>query len=319
MDRFKRILVAASPGHLEPAMLRAAAELAETSRARLTILDVVEPVGRLRRFAMVRRGTVDAHSELVRQRSERLHRLMADTPVADGAEVKVLVGQPCIEVIRHVLEHDNDLVIVGGPSADGPGAPDCPNGVLQLLRKCPAAVWVMRPPQPGASRILALVDPDSDDPARDGLNGRVLALAASLAGGDHGELHVGHALERTGERAVRSSPHVRPSHEVADVLAASADAVHGERLGSLLERHDVAESGAEVHLVEGHAGEVLPELAHGLSTELIVMGTVARTGISGVIIGNLAETILRSVQCSVLAVKPDGFVAPVGPTPAMVA
>ena len=41
------------------------------------------------------------------------------------------------------------------------------------------------------------------------------------------------------------------------------------------------------------------------------MGTVSRTGIAGLIIGNTAETILRSVRCSVLAVKPEGFVSPV--------
>jgi nucleotide-binding universal stress UspA family protein len=43
------------------------------------------------------------------------------------------------------------------------------------------------------------------------------------------------------------------------------------------------------------------------------MGTVSRTGIRGLIIGNTAETILRSVRCSVLAVKPEGFVTPVTP------
>jgi nucleotide-binding universal stress UspA family protein len=37
------------------------------------------------------------------------------------------------------------------------------------------------------------------------------------------------------------------------------------------------------------------------------MGTISRTGFPGVTIGNTAETILQSVTCSVLAVKPDGF------------
>jgi nucleotide-binding universal stress UspA family protein len=41
------------------------------------------------------------------------------------------------------------------------------------------------------------------------------------------------------------------------------------------------------------------------------MGTVARTGIEGLLIGNIAETILRRVDSSVLAVKPHGFETPV--------
>ncbi len=43
----------------------------------------------------------------------------------------------------------------------------------------------------------------------------------------------------------------------------------------------------------------------------VVMGAVARTGIPGFIMGNTAETILNQIGCSVLAVKPPGFVTPV--------
>ena len=45
--------------------------------------------------------------------------------------------------------------------------------------------------------------------------------------------------------------------------------------------------------------------------ELLVMGTVARAGISGLITGNTAEKLLPQIPCSVLAVKPSGFKSPV--------
>ena len=41
------------------------------------------------------------------------------------------------------------------------------------------------------------------------------------------------------------------------------------------------------------------------------MGTVSRTGVTGFLIGNTAEKVLRQVDCSVLVVKPDKFVTPV--------
>lgn len=41
------------------------------------------------------------------------------------------------------------------------------------------------------------------------------------------------------------------------------------------------------------------------------MGSVARTGIPNFIMGNTAESILGQVKCSVLVVKPDGFISPV--------
>ena len=41
------------------------------------------------------------------------------------------------------------------------------------------------------------------------------------------------------------------------------------------------------------------------------MGTVGRTGVAGLVVGNTAETILEQLQCSILALKPPGFVSPV--------
>ena len=304
MDRFKNVLVAASPGRLELTALRTAVKLAETNGARLTLLDVVEPVARVRRLMPAGRRTVDGHAEQLRHRMERLRSLAESTRAGDGTEVKVVVGEPCTEVIRHVLEHNNDLVIVGGREVENWATPEFPSGVMQLLRKCPVPVWMMRPPRPDELRILALIDPDPDDPVRDGLNDLVLSLATSLASGEDGELHVGHAREPAIGSSLQSSPSA-PSEET--------DGVQHEQLGELVERHHLAETGASVHLVEGHAGEALSKLADRLRAGLIVMGTVARAGISGFIIGNTAETILQSVHCSVLAVKPEGFVSPVKP------
>ena len=45
--------------------------------------------------------------------------------------------------------------------------------------------------------------------------------------------------------------------------------------------------------------------------DVVVMGTVARTGIAGLVMGNTAERVLRRLRGSVLAVKPPGFQSPV--------
>lgn len=38
---------------------------------------------------------------------------------------------------------------------------------------------------------------------------------------------------------------------------------------------------------------------------------VARTGIPGFVMGNTADTILKQIDCAVLATKPPGFATPV--------
>jgi nucleotide-binding universal stress UspA family protein len=48
-----------------------------------------------------------------------------------------------------------------------------------------------------------------------------------------------------------------------------------------------------------------------LGVDVVVMGSVARSGIPGFLIGNKAEKILTTINCTVLTVKPDGFVSPI--------
>jgi len=311
VDRFKSILVSASPGHLQAETLRSAIRLAHTNHARLTVLDVAPPVPLMYRALHSQGRVVDVQSQLIRHRQESLRHLADNTRAGAETVVTVLEGEPFIEVIRHVLLHDNDLVIVGGEEVERTATPEFSSDVMHLLRKCPVPVWVMRPPRVRPSRILALVDPDPGDPVRDSLNGLVVELATSLSRREDAELHVGHAWELPGEAMLRSSPYAGLSDDVVDAMVAAAEGVHRDRLGALLDRYDVTSRAADVHLVAGSAGTVLPLLAERVSASVVVMGTVARTGIRGLIIGNTAETILRSVRCSVLAVKPPGFVTPV--------
>ena len=65
--------------------------------------------------------------------------------------------------------------------------------------------------------------------------------------------------------------------------------------------------------LEGDANDIIPRLAQKQKVDLVIMGTVARTGLPGFFMGNTAETILNQLNCSVLAIKPEGFVSPVKP------
>jgi nucleotide-binding universal stress UspA family protein len=68
---------------------------------------------------------------------------------------------------------------------------------------------------------------------------------------------------------------------------------------------------AQIDLLKGNPWEVIPQTTIRHSIDLLVMGTVCRTGISGVLLGNTAETVLDQVDCSLLTVKPSGFASPV--------
>jgi len=82
-------------------------------------------------------------------------------------------------------------------------------------------------------------------------------------------------------------------------------------MNELLARYTGKGLNPQVHLTEGNAEDVILSLAREEHIEIIVMGTVSRVVLPGLFIDNKAEEVLRQVDCSVLTVKPDGFVTPV--------
>lgn len=56
---------------------------------------------------------------------------------------------------------------------------------------------------------------------------------------------------------------------------------------------------------------MIVEYADKNSIDLIVMGAVARSGLSGLLIGSTAEKVIDRVDCSVLTVKPASFKSPI--------
>ena len=63
--------------------------------------------------------------------------------------------------------------------------------------------------------------------------------------------------------------------------------------------------------MNGMPDESIQQIADSRNADLIVMGTLGRTGIPGFFIGNTAERVLSNATCGVLAVKPVGFQSPV--------
>ena len=66
-----------------------------------------------------------------------------------------------------------------------------------------------------------------------------------------------------------------------------------------------------MELLRGDPTVVIPQQVKELDADLLSIGTTSRTGVSGWLIGNTAEAILSRIECSVVTLKPEGFVSPV--------
>lgn len=64
----------------------------------------------------------------------------------------------------------------------------------------------------------------------------------------------------------------------------------------------------ELHAAKGYPGNVVPELAERLGAGLIIMGTAARAGLRGMLVGNTSEAVVSRTDSSLLIVKePSSF------------
>ncbi len=299
MDPFKSILVdidATVPAH--PALQRAVG-LARSCGAKLTIADVVTIPADARRYL-----EAGAEEEIVSRRRGQLARVaqgVTDVP----AEATLLLGRPATALVQEVLRSGHDLVVrshardlvVRGPRPFG--AVD-----MELFRQCPCPVLVVGPGiPPPRPLILGAVHGNSDEATEQTLNVKIIELTLLMARLEQGSPMVLQAWAPFGEELVRS-------HATDDAVAAYVEAARrraAEDLARLTAPFSDRLSADQVTLRRGDPEDVIPAVVAAEGVDLVVMGTLARTGIAGMLIGNTAERVLRRLPCSVLAVKPDGF------------
>ncbi len=165
-----------------------------------------------------------------------------------------------------------------------------------LLRNCSAPLllvsgrsWRKKPV------ILATLDLERFDRNHVALNKRVLDAAQTMATLYGGTLHCVFAVEIS---------RVLADLDIIDArkAAAAARARASQRCVELLKPYGIPKS--RIHMPTGKVGHVVNQISRKTKADLLVMGTTARKGLRGLVIGNSAERVLAKARCDVLALKP---------------
>jgi universal stress protein E len=179
----------------------------------------------------------------------------------------------------------------------------------ELLRLSPVPVLLIRGGKPyRRPLVLAAVDPAHAHAKPTKLDERILAAASAASQGLSGTLHVMHANYPS---IVGLGPPVNQSWSTLtfeELLQQEREAFEAFRTHLRLPR-------TRAHLVEGNPAVQIPRLADTLGADIVVMGAVSRSGLERVFIGNTAERVLGALNCDVLVVKPETFVAHVAAEP----
>lgn len=322
MQRFKDILYVVVSDSVNGGALDHAVTLAKNNQARLTVVEVIDKTPSNIKLHGRFLSTKTFREKLVAEHQQKLQPLVDSLKKNVEIQTKILVGTSFLEIIREVLRNKHDLVI---KTADSGSLLDQVFGSddMHLLRKCPCPVWLIKSKSPkNYQRILAAVDVDDFYPPEE-LNTRhlltlqILEMASSLALSEFAELHIVNAWKAIGENLLRTASIGIQEKDIMSYVE-EVKQQHQQNLNLLMNaimsklgRNSLDYLKPQAHLLKGYANIEIPLLAKNIEADLVVMGTVARTGISGFFMGNTAETILNQLNCSVLAVKPIGFKTPV--------
>ena len=311
MKRFKNILFIAENLETGREAFDRAAQLALRNHAKLNLVSMVKMSTLHRLVGLETVSLASLEQRLVRERTAQLEAATASLK-HDNLDIscKVLLGGGHIEIIQEVLRNNHDLVIKAAEVWTGINPSWFGSGDLHLMRKCPCPLWIVKPNgSTRYERILAAVDTNPLNPGEDELNRLIMDLATSIAQLEGSELHVVHAWELQGDDWMAARVALS-DHQVTSIIQ-EVRSRHETAFNDLLSRYAPRPVRMRSHFIEGRSNAVISEQTRRHEADLIVMGTIARTGLPGLIIGNTAENVLNHVDCSVLTVKPRGFVTPI--------
>ena len=318
MSRPRKVLAVMDDSDTQVA-LHSAASLAEHHGARLEVMACIEPPHDLAIIARLSDQTPEA---LIAEMEDRLRGHISDRIANLFPErtirPHVAIGKAFLEIIRHVDETGCDFVVKTAEPLAGVARFLLASTDQHLLRKCPCPVWLQTADAPTSpKRVLAAVDLDLRDAAEPdtltGLNRAVLEVACGIAAAPEAEVIVLHAWEALGEGMVWAFSDASDARLSADLYV---NEILNDRQNAMRDLLAAARDGGGQRprltscLARGPTEHVIEDQRRQHDADVVVMGTVARTGLSGVFIGNTAENIINNLEGPVLAVKPDGFVSP---------
>lgn len=291
---FTRILVPTDLSTPSDAALAYARGLAGTLDASLHLLHVVDNT-------FLRAVTGDPHDQetaTLRQLHERLtdedRRRFRALPVVERSD------EPADEIVSYARTHDIHLIVMGTHGRSGMAhllmgsvaekvvrSAPCP---VLTLREAPRTEWSARP---SPTRILVPADFSAPSDA-------ALDSARLLAARFGASLHVLHVLEERFASGAFGLEGYAPESRGARAVRFD-DAM--QRLATKLTPADRTTLHARTEVIFGTGARAIVDYAADNSFDLIVMGTHGRTGVAHLVMGSMAETVVRSAPCPVMTVR----------------
>jgi nucleotide-binding universal stress UspA family protein len=310
---YKRILAATDFSADADAALRCGLWLAHQSKSALVLAHVVanlrEAVSKTSYRSRIEflEGREEPFQRELRRCSDRKLQAAIEKLRANSVKItyETLLGHPHVELIHTVQQEQYDLVVLGSRRDGLLKNLGLGSTTRRMVRHCPSSVWVVKQDRPGPpAAVLAAVDLSE-------VSRRALAEAVWIAENADAKLHIVHVVEASELPAdLLDLPAAQgPYRTLRELLQHEAN----DQLDRFLTNIPLQGLAPERHILWGQAWREIVNLSVRLKVELVALGTVGRSGMEGILLGNTAENVLAEVNCDVLAVKPANFASSIAP------
>lgn len=210
----------------------------------------------------------------------------------DEIQIHLLDDAPAEAIVALASEVDAQLVVVGS-SGEGGLQHMLLGGVAEhVVREAHCPVLVARSHEP-THRIL--VATDFSDPAMP-----AVAAAAVESRRPGTRVTIVHAVDFSPVLADPSLALGAGGAAVEPALIEEVDAEIEQRLAASLAAHDIK---GDCTVVQGPATVAITDTAERIGADLLIVGTHGATGFRRLMLGSVAEAVVRNAPCSVLVVR----------------
>jgi universal stress protein E len=197
-----------------------------------------------------------------------------------------------------------DLVIKGTEAHHGIVDRIFTHSDWNMLRHCPAPVLLVKSSKPWLNnRILASIDATSHEEKHRLINENILDFAEHLSDHFATDLHLINSYPMVA-LAFAMVPEVTAPDDIQKYITQQ----HRTACEKYANKYSIDDD--HIHIIEGDPDDVIETMSKEIEADLVVIGSIAREGLSGVLLGNTAERIVDRVSCDVLVIKPLDGVRP---------
>jgi nucleotide-binding universal stress UspA family protein len=287
---FTRILVPTDFSKPSDDALSHARRIADATGATLHVLHVVDNLF----LRAVLGDPRDYETAALRQLQDRV-------PVEDGKTPAVLVVERSDEAAERITSyarnHDIDLIVMGTHGRGRMAHLLLGSVAEKVARTAPCPVLTLReaPVTPGLGGIRILVPTDFSECAD-----AALGCAKRLAAMFGGSLRLLHVMEHSavgtsfGQEMFIPEPPAVPAERLTDAR------VELSRRILVDERSRIEVTGDVLY---GPVSAMIAAYAGDAGFDLIVMGTKGRDGLAHLLMGSIAESVIRTARCPVLTLR----------------